>query len=184
MKNFDGNTLFMAALSAVLIASLSGFVAHHLVEPEIPADKAYVVEGVATAGEGAVTAAAAPAGPADIIPLLAAASVEEGQKVARACQVCHSFEKGGPNKVGPNLWGIMGAKHAHLPGFAYSKALEGMKDKTWDYAAMNAFLYAPKQHIPGTKMAFAGVKKDQDRANLMAWLRAQADAPIALPAGQ
>jgi cytochrome c len=117
------------------------------------------------------TAAAADAGPADITELLKTAAVADGQKIAKACVACHSFGKGEPNKVGPNLFGIVGAKHAHADGFAYSAVMKEMHDKDWTEDELNHFLYNPKGYAKGTKMAFAGIKKDADRAAVIAYLK-------------
>lgn len=179
MNGFEFNKIFAAVLVALLTAWMASFIARELVHPEKLEKNVYVVEGV---GQPVVTeTAAAPAGPPPIAAMLITASVEAGQKFARACAACHSFDKGGANKVGPNLYGIVGAKHAHIDGFAYSNVLKGMHDKDWDYEELNHFLYNPRSYAPGTKMAFAGIKNDADRANLIAWLRTLADTPVALP---
>ena len=118
--------------------------------------------------------------PAPIAPLLASADPAAGQATARVCLSCHTFEKGAPAKVGPNLWGIVGAPHAHAQGFAYSKAIAG-KQGPWTYEELNHFLYSPKDYAPGTKMSFAGLRKDKDRANVIAFLRTLSDSPEPLP---
>jgi cytochrome c len=116
-----------------------------------------------------------------VAPLLAKASAENGQAIAKKCMACHDFTKGGPNKVGPNLWGIVGNKVAHLgDGFAYSDAMKN-HGGTWDYDNLNDFIAHPNVHIKGTKMAFAGLKKPEERADVLAWLRQQADSPVPLP---
>ncbi|MBI1274226.1 MAG: c-type cytochrome [Alphaproteobacteria bacterium] len=179
MSGFELNKIMGAILLAALVACLAGFVAHVVVHPHEGGEKAYVVEGV---GEETGTAvAAAPAGPEPIAALLASADVAAGQKVSRACAACHDFTKGGPNKVGPNLYGIVMNKHGHMEGFSYSDGMMGMHDKVWTYDELNEFLYNPKAYVPGTKMAFAGIKKTQDRANLIAYLRTLADSPASLP---
>ena len=129
----------------------------------------------------ATQAAAAPAGGGDLAALLAAADPAQGQTVAKKCAACHNFEKGGPNKVGPNLWDIVGAKHAHKEDYSYSDAIKGMADKEWTYAELDAFLTAPKAYAPGTKMTFVGIKKPEDRAALIAYLRSLSDSPKPLP---
>ncbi len=115
--------------------------------------------------------------------LLAAADVASGKKLAKKCSSCHSFDKGGKNKVGPNLWDIVGRDMAQVAGFKYSDALAGMGG-TWDYAALDRFLTKPKEMVPGTKMSFAGVKKPEGRADLIAFLRGQSDNPPPLPAAE
>jgi cytochrome c len=179
------NKIFAALLVAGILAMVSGIVAEAMVEPHKLAQPAYPIEGVelasAGAGAGAAGGAAATAEPID--GLLAAADLANGEKQAGQCKSCHTFDKGGPNRVGPNLWGVVGNHHAHAEGFAYSSPMAGMKDKPWDFEALNAFLFKPAGAVPGTKMGFAGVKKTKDRADLIAWLRTQADSPLALPAG-
>lgn len=98
-----------------------------------------------------------------------------GEKTAKACAVCHTFDKGGANKIGPNLYGIAGNNHAHLEGFKYSDAIKALHDKKWTDDELNQFLFAPAAHIKGTKMTFAGVKNDQDRANVIAYLHTLSD---------
>lgn len=172
------NKIFAALLTAGLVAMMSSFISRKVIHPHVPEHTAYQVAGVEAAV--AAGAAAAPAGPEPILAMLAGADVARGEAVAKACAACHSFDKGGPNKVGPNLYNIVNNKTAHADGFAYSTALAG-KNGTWDYAALNHFLYKPKDYVPGTKMSYAGLKKPEDRAALIAWLRTLADAPAALP---
>ena len=179
MNGFELNKIMAAILLAVLVAMLSGFVAHKMMAPEKLEKNVYVVEGVGQAA--APIAAEAPKGPADIKPLLASASVEAGQKAGRVCGTCHSFGKGEAAKIGPNLYNIVGSKHAHMEGFAYSDAMKSMKDMVWDFEELNHFIFNPREHLPGTKMTFAGIKNDAERANVIAWLRTLSDSPVALP---
>lgn len=116
----------------------------------------------------------------DIKPLLVAANPGAGKKVARKCKACHSFEKGGKNKVGPALYGIVNRKIGSAGGFSYSKAMKSKGGK-WDYDALAAFLKKPKDYISGNKMAFSGVRGEDKLANLIAYLRSLSDQPAALP---
>jgi cytochrome c len=96
------------------------------------------------------------------------------------CKACHDFTKGGPNKVGPNLWGVVGGPSAHKEDFNYDDAIKNLKI-TWDFANLDKFITNPKKFAPGTKMSFPGLPKAQDRANLLRWLRDQSDSPVPLP---
>jgi len=179
MHGFEFNKLLAAILVALLVAMVSGWIAHKIVNPTKLEKNVYVVEGVSTAPESG-TAPAAPQGPAPITPLLANADVAAGEKYARVCGTCHTFGKGEAAKIGPNLYGIVGSKHAHMEGFDYSDAMKAMAGN-WSFDELNEFLYSPRAHVPGTKMTFAGIKNDQDRANVIAWLRTLSDNPAPLP---
>lgn len=113
--------------------------------------------------------------------LMQNANFDKGKSVAKKCIACHSFEKGGSNKVGPNLWNVVGNKKAHLgSSFNYSKAVLE-KGGHWGYEELFAFLKNPKAYIKGTRMAFAGISKPQEIADLISYLRKMSDNPVALP---
>lgn len=117
----------------------------------------------------------------DIGALMQNASFEKGKSAAKKCIACHSFEKGGMNKVGPNLWNVVGNKKAHLGNsFNYSKAVLEKEGK-WGYEELFAFLKNPKAYIKGTRMAFAGISNPQEIADLVSYLRSMSDSPVALP---
>jgi cytochrome c len=180
MTSFELNKISAAILLAGIIAMLSGFIAELVVHPKPLATPAYVVANVGQPAAGG-GAAAAPAELEPIGPLLAKANAAEGANVAKQCAACHTFDKGGPNRVGPNLYNVVGGVHGHTQGFAYSKVMEGMHDKKWDYEELNKFLANPKAYAPGTKMTFAGLRKAEQRADVIAFLRSKADTPLPLP---
>ena len=122
--------------------------------------------------------AAAPA--EDAVKLIAAADPAAGEKVAGKCKACHSFGKGESNRVGPNLWGVVGGPSAHKDDYSYDDAVKNLKI-TWTFENLDKFLTSPKALAPGTKMTFPGLPKAQDRANLLRWLRDQSDSPVPLP---
>lgn len=179
--SMETNKIFGAILLALLIGTMSGFIAEVLVHPKALEKPAYVI---AVPEAAAPADAAAPAGgggaPAAIGPLLAKADAGAGQTAAKACAACHSFNKGEAAKVGPNLYGVVGGPKAHQQGFGYSDAI-AKKGGEWGYEELNQFLHDPKGYAPGTKMTFAGVKKDQERANIIAYLRSLSDNPPPLP---
>ena len=180
MSSLESNKIIGAVLVAGMTLLVSNIVADKLFERHEapPAAMAALPEGQA-GGEAAQPAQAAPLEP--VSGLLAAADPAHGAELFKKCTTCHTAEKGGPAKVGPNLYGIIGNHHAHMEGFAYSDAMKALTDKTWDYEELNAFLASPKTHIPGTKMTFPGLKKVEDRAAVIAYLRTMADSPAPLP---
>ena len=127
----------------------------------------------------AKTEAAAPA-VENLAALLAAASPEAGAKVFKKCKACHTTKSGGANKVGPNLWDVVGRSKAAAPGFGYSAALEKLGG-AWGYEDLDAYLTKPKEYAPGTKMSFAGLKKARSRAAVIAYLRSLSESPKPLP---
>jgi cytochrome c len=137
--------------------------------------------GQQTAAKEPAADGAAPSGAAGgVAALLAHANPETGAKDARKCAACHNFEEGGPAKIGPPLWGLIGRDIASVEGFSYSDALTG-KEGAWDYQKLDAFLAEPRGWAPGTKMAFAGVKKPEERADVILYLRSLSHDPAPLP---
>ena len=137
-------------------------------------------EAAPAQAEAAQPEAAPAAGGDDAVKLIAAADPAAGEKVAVKCKACHDFTKGGANKVGPNLWGVVGGPSAHKDDFKYDDAIKNLKI-TWDFANLDKYLTNPKTFAPGNKMAFPGLTKAKDRANLLRWLRDQSDSPVPLP---
>jgi cytochrome c len=170
MANMEVNKAFAAVLSAGIAFMITGLVGQRLVHVERPHESAIQIGDVAAAQPTQAPAAAAP--PLEpITPLLASANVQNGQALAqRLCASCHSFNEGGRNGVGPNLYGIIGAPHGKADGFGYSAALKG-KAEPWAYENMNAWLLKPNAYAAGTRMAFAGIANTQQRADVIAYLK-------------
>jgi cytochrome c len=179
MDSLEFNKITAAVLIALILGITATIISESLISPKYLEKNILVIEGV-----GAETPAAGAQSEAakleEITPLLATASAENGEKIAKRCLQCHGFEKGGAHKLGPNLWGIVGAKHAHAADYPYSKALKE-KPGQWDFESLNHFLYKPKEYVPGTKMSFAGLSKAQERADLIAYLNNQSDSPQSFP---
>ncbi len=116
----------------------------------------------------------------DTLTLLAAATPLKGEKVFKKCKSCHTVNKGGRNMVGPNLWDVIGRTKASIASYGYSSALKSMQGE-WSYANLDAFLLSPKSYLKGTKMSFSGLKKVEDRAAVIAYLRSLSDSPKPLP---
>ena len=119
-------------------------------------------------------------GTMDIKAFLALGSVDHGKIIFKQCAACHSISKGGGNKIGPALWGTIGRKAGSLSDYKYSKGMAGLA-KIWNFDSTNAFLIKPKDYVKGTKMAYAGLKKEKDRASIILYLNEQGDSPLPLP---
>lgn len=178
MDSFEFNKIAGAVLGTALavfgLKELSGII-YHADKPEKPGFFIETAEAEAPAAGGETVAVS-------IGTLLATADVTKGAGKAKACAACHSFDKGGANKTGPNLWDLVERNIGSHAGFAYSEAMAGKSAEKWTYEALNAFILGPKNYIKGTKMAYAGLKKDADRADLIAYLGSLADAPKPFPA--
>ena len=177
MDSFEWNKIagwVLAAAIAVLgLALATGmlFAPHKLEKP------GYVVEGVeAEAAGGAPAEAEKP-----IAFYLATADKAKGENQFKKCAACHTITAGGPAGIGPNLYGVVGLPHAHMQGFAYSEALTKMHGAIWSFDELNKWLQSPKAYAPGTKMAFAGLSKPQDRADVIAYLNSQSASPKPYP---
>lgn len=179
MDSFEFNKIAAAFLTTALVfigIKELGNAVYHVDKLE---KSAYKIEGVEQTASATSTEAKAEKGLAPITPLLASASIEAGAKVFKKCAACHSIDKGGANKVGPALWGVVNRKVGGLEGFKYSAAVSGY-GKNWTFEELNGFLHKPLKYIKGTKMGFAGLKKDKDRADVIAYMNSKSDAPAPL----
>lgn len=181
MDSFEINKILGAVLGAAFMVFSVAIVSDALFAAPVPEKPGYAIEATEeTGGATAETAAAVPIG-----QLLANANAEAGATIFKKCQACHSGEKGGPNKVGPDLWDVVNRPVASHEGFAYSAGMKEFSQggsQKWDFEHLNGFLHAPKSYVKGTAMSFAGLKKDDERANLIAYLRTLSDNPAPLPA--
>ncbi len=172
--NKIAGAILLALLTAVAIGQLGNalFDSHHGPEE--------IALNIDLGDESAAPAAEEAPGLEPIAPLLAAASVDNGQSLSSRCTACHTFDAGGGNRVGPNLYNIVGVPRAAKDGFSYSDALAA-SGAEWSYEDLNAFLAAPAKYARGTKMNYAGLRKATDRADLIAYLRSLSDNPVPLP---
>jgi cytochrome c len=188
-SNLNMNKAAAAILVAGLIGMVTGKVTEYLYHggPKHPGvhheeKRGYKIDVVETTDTGG---AAAPQTAADISALYATADAKAGgDYFGKKCAVCHSIEKGGPNKVGPHLWDVVNRKVASIGDFNYSSAMKTHADRTWNFDELNGFLWGPSKWVPGTIMGYGGTKKDQERANLIVYLNSQSDSPAKLPAAK
>ena len=171
MSSFEWNKIIASVLTAMIVAMVAGILSSEIVRPKHLEHAAYLPPG-AEGGAPAATAAgeAKPEPLPPIGPLMTKADPKHGEQVAKVCLQCHTFEKGGANKIGPNLFGIMEESIANVPGYSFSPALQKLKGEKWDPEKLNAWLHKPQDFAKGTKMTFAGLPKEQDRADIIAYL--------------
>jgi cytochrome c len=181
MSGLEVNKILASIILAILVVTVIGHlgdiivdVEHHEME-----ETAYKIDVPET---GEIVPGAAPK--VEVIEpislLLASASLENGQKLFKKCSACHSIKKGGRNNIGPALYNVLGRNMGALEDYKYSKALIAF-GKDWTFQEMNSFLIKPASYIKGTKMAFAGLKKEKDRASVILYMNANADSPLQLP---
>jgi cytochrome c len=181
MDSFTLNKAAGAVLMVLILTMGVGIVSDIIFHPTIPGKPGYEI--VVASAEDSTSEVEAVPEVAPISERLLAASASEGEKVARKCAACHEFNQGGDNKVGPALWDTVGRKPGGHEGFGYSAAMVafGEEHPEWTYEQLDLFLASPKQHVPGTSMGFAGLRRPEERADMIAYLREQADTPAPLP---
>lgn len=180
MDSWEWNKIAGAVLGTLLFVLIIKFVAAALYDTPLPKKPGYAVEVPEEAQTQTASAAPAAEPMPDFAAVLPSADAAHGKEISMRCEQCHDLSKGGPNKIGPNLWGVVDRLRASHPGFSYSSAMSASHDP-WAYDKLFVFLKAPGAAVPGTKMSFAGLRSSQDRIDLLAYLRTQADSPAPLP---
>ena len=181
MDSFEFNKVIGGLLGAVFIVFSISIASDAIFASPAPEKPGYIIE--AAEAEAAAPGGEAPAA-VPVAELLANADANAGAAVFKKCTACHSGEKGGPNKVGPDLWDIVNRPIGTHEGFSYSAAMKEFSQGgsvVWDFDHLNHFLASPKGYIKGTAMGFAGLKKDDERANLLAYLHSLSDNPAPMP---
>ena len=176
MDSFEINKILAAVLVVFLIVFGIGKISDMVFHVEKPNTSAYKVEFA----EVDKSTASSSVQTVDIAALLASGTAEHGQKVFKKCSACHSIKKGGRNNIGPALYNVLGRNMGALEDYKYSKALIAF-GKNWTFDEMNSFLIKPTSYIKGTKMAFAGLKKEKDRASVILYMNTNSDSPLDLP---
>lgn len=185
MQSWDLNKVIGAVLGTILFILAIKMIAIPIIyDYPPPAKPGYIVQGVPEASTSGAQSAAAQEEPIpDWGTVLPTADAKAGEQVAQRCAQCHDWSKGGPDKIGPNLWGVVGRPRASKAGFSYSSAMSANHDP-WTFDKLFVYLKSPASMVPGTKMTFAGLRSAQDRINLLAYLRTQSDNPLPIPAPQ
>ena len=181
MDSFELNKIIGAVLMTALIVIGINKLSDVIFHVEKPEKSAYKVEGVELGlSASQTTAEIKEVVQLNIKEILALGDLAHGEKIFKKCSACHIVAKGGKNLIGPALYGVVGRTSASIPGYAYSSALKA-HGKIWSFEELNAFLLKPKSYIKGTKMAYAGLRKDKDRASVILYLNNQSDSPIPRP---
>ena len=181
MDSFEINKIIAAVLLTALIVIGIGKFADILFYVEKPKESAYKIEGLEVATTGVSTEKETKVVQAvDIKALLAMGDLSHGEKVFKKCTACHQIADGGKNMNGPNLWGVIGRTAGSISDYKYSKAMVAY-GKEWSFEEMNSYLIKPQAYIKGTKMAFAGLRKEKDRASVILFMNSKSSSPKPLP---
>jgi len=182
MDSFELNKIIAAILLAALIIIGIGKFTDILFYVEKPKVSAYKVDGLEVAATDSSTdiTETKVVEAVDIKALLAMGDLAHGEKVFKKCTACHQIAAGGKNMIGPNLWGVIGRTSGSISDYKYSKAMIAHA-KEWSFEEMNSYLIKPQAYIKGTKMAFAGLRKEKDRASVILFMNSKSSSPKPLP---
>ena len=180
MNSFEINKIIAAIILTIVIVVGINKLADVIYNVKSPEGNTYKIAKATETKEISKGDAVKAEGDVNIKALLTLGSIDHGKMVFKKCAACHSVSKGGGNKIGPALWGVIGRKAGSIGDYKYSKAMSGF-GKTWDFEGVNTFLIKPKDYVKGTKMAYAGLKKEKDRASIILYLNKQGDSPLPLP---
>jgi cytochrome c len=170
MPSFEINKIIASVITALIVAMVSGLLAEQFFHPQELARPVFLAAGTPAPASAPAATPAAPKLPS-IGPLLAKADPKQGQQLTTVCQVCHTFDKGQPNKIGPNLWDVVGQPIGEdRGGYSFSDALEKHKGEKWTPELLNEWLAGPQNFAPGTKMTFAGFPQAEKRADVIKYL--------------
>jgi len=179
MDSFELNKIIASILLVALLVIGLGKLADSVFHVKQPKNPGYQVE-IENQSTSLVTQVSEVEEKIDIVAIMALGDVAAGEKIFKKCAACHSIEKGGANKIGPALYGVVGSKVGHVSDYKYSKAL-ATYGKQWSFEELNGFLTKPASYLKGTKMSYAGLRKETDRASVIKYLNQNSDNPIPLP---
>ena len=179
MDSFEINKLVAAILMVALLVIGIGKLSDVIFHVEKPEKPGYVVE-LDQLSATTVSTESTEEEKVDLVALMAMGDVATGEKIFKKCAACHSINKGGKNNIGPALYNVVGRKIGGVSDYKYSKALIAY-GKEWNFEELNGFLIKPAKWIKGTKMAYAGLRKEKDRASVIKYLNQNSDNPLPLP---
>ena len=180
MDSFEINKIVAAVLLVALLVIGIGKLSNVIFYVEKPKTPGYAVEAEQVSTNNTQSTIETTEEKIDIAALMAMGNVNDGEKIFKKCAACHSIIKGGANKIGPALYNVVGRKVGSVDDYKYSKALNEYK-KDWTFEELNGYLIKPAKWIKGTKMAFAGLRREQDRASVIKYLNQNSDNPLPLP---
>ena len=183
MDSWEWNKIAGAVLGVLLFILAIHFIAEAITKTPLPKKAGYAVDVPEDSQAQAAAAPAATEPLPDFAAVLPSADVPHGKDLATRCQQCHNVSQGGPNMIGPSLWGLVDRPRATAPGYSYSSAMSANHDP-WTYDKLFTYLRAPNTAVPGSKMSYAGLHSPQDRIDLLAYLRTLADTPAPIPAAK